>query len=217
MKKYKNYMNVGTGLWSLDKGDGMTELNLLDALVEKLTDLFRNEELTGKSGLLQPVRVFAQYLPQPKPAEVTVDDDDDTESETESTETITPEGYSPEDIESLFPCVIVKLDEATDKEEGSLDQTRIKVVFLVGTYDESPDCQGYRDVLNIIETIRQELLSMPGRVLAKRYRLEMPLKNYLFDEQAWPVYFGVVESSWETGRPLMREPRGGDYLCPKRL
>ena len=195
----------------------MTELNLLDALVEKLTDLFRNEELTGKSGLLQPVRVFAQYLPQPKPAEVTVDDDDDTESEIESTETITPEGYSPEDIESLFPCVIVKLDEATDKEEGSLDQTRIKVVFLIGTYDESPDCQGYRDVLNIIETIRQELLSMPGRVLAKRYRLEMPLKNYLFDEQAWPVYFGVVESSWETGRPLMREPRGGDYLCPKRL
>ena len=173
----------------------MTSLNLLDALVSRLTELFANYELQAKSGLLQTVKVFAQYLPQPKSAEV--NDDDDTESITE------PQGYSADDIESLFPCVVVKLDDMTDKEEGSLDAVRINARILVGIYDESPDCQGYRDVLNIIEVIRQDLLTMPARVLAKKYRLEMPLKSYLLDEQAFPIYFGQIESVWETGRPLM--------------
>ena len=101
--KYKSYMRVGTGLWALDTGAGMTQINLIDALVAYLTELFKDYELPAKSGLLQTVKVFAQYLPQPKEVEVAVNDDDDSESEA-----ITPEGYSPEDIESLFPCVIVK-------------------------------------------------------------------------------------------------------------
>ena len=123
----------------------MTELNLLDALVARLTELFRNYELPAKSGLLQNVRVFAQYLPQPSAVTVDTDTDEDTDTEPQS----------------------------------------------------------YMDVLNIIEQVRQDLLTMPARVLAKRYRLEMPLKSYLFDEQAWPIYFGQIETVWETGRPLM--------------
>lgn len=199
MKKYKPYMRVGTGLWALDRGMGMTAINLLDALVSRLTEIFANYELQAKSGLLQTVKVFAQYLPQPSSPEVK---DDDTENE-DSESIIEPEGFSPEDIESLFPCVVVKIDEMTDKEEGTLDATRINARILVGIYDESPDCQGYRDVLNIIEVIRQDLLTTPARVLAKRYRLEMPLKSYLFDEQAFPIYFGQIETVWETGRPMM--------------
>ena len=197
----KPYMKVANGLWALE-GAGMTELNLLDALVEKLRELFMGYELKGKSGLLQEVKVFAQYLPQPEAVVVDTDPDDDAEA-------IEPQGYSPADIESNFPCVIVKLDEATDREEGSLDAVRINVRILVGTYDESPDCQGYRDVLNIIEAVRQCLLTMPDRVLAKRYRLEMAMKSYLFDEQAWPIYFGQIETVWETGRPMMPGNFGG--------
>ena len=199
---YKPYVNVSTGLWAFDKGAGMTELNLLDALVSRLTEKFAAYELKAKSGLLQTVRVFAQYLPQP--SGITVKPKDDSDS-------IVPQGYTSTDIESNFPCVIVKLYDSTDKEEGSIDQTRIGVNFLVGTYDESPDCQWYRDVLNIIEVIRQDLLTLPGRVLDQRYRLEMPLKNYLFEDQPWPIYFGQIESVWETGRPLM--PRNFTGVC----
>ena len=195
-------MNVFTGLWGLDKGDGMTELNLLDAIVSRLTEKFADYELPTKSGLFQTVKIFAQYLPQP--SSITANAKSDSAS-------IVPQGYTPADIESNFPCVIVKLYDSTDKEEGSIDQTRIGVNFLVGTYDESPDCQGYRDVLNIIEVIRQEFETMPGRILDKRYRMEMPLKHYLFDEQAWPIYFGQIETTWETGRPLM--PRNFDRRC----
>ena len=199
MKKYKPYMRVGTGLWSLDKGRKMTELGLIDALVAFLKKIFADYQLPAKSGLLQNVQVFAQYMPQPEAVEVNTDDED----ETEETDTTEPLGYTATDIESNFPCVIVKFEECTIKEEGSIDAVRINVSFLVGTYDESADCQGYRDVLNIIDKIEQEILELPARVLNQRYRLEMPLKDYLPPEQPYPIYLGVIETVWETGRPLM--------------
>jgi hypothetical protein len=55
--------------------------------------------------------------------------------------------------------------------------------------------------MNIMETIRQELLTT--RYLERRYRLEMPFKWYLFEDQPWPVFFGQIETIWETGRPVM--------------
>ena len=203
MRSYKPYMQVGTGLWALDRGYGMTELNLLDALVARLTELFKNYELTARSGLLQNVKVFAQYLPQPEAVTVNTDTDDELDEDTDTETAIEPQGYSPADIESNFPCVIVKLEDSTTREEGSLDASRVNVRILVGTYDESPDCQGYRDVLNIIEKVRQDLLTMPGRILDKRYSLAMPMRSYLFDEQAWPIYFGQLETIWDTSRPMM--------------
>ncbi|MBR6901241.1 MAG: hypothetical protein IKN30_04170 [Synergistaceae bacterium] len=196
MKKYKPYMRVGTGLWSLDKGRKMTELGLIDALVAFLKKIFADYQLPAKSGLLQNVQVFAQYMPQPEAVEINTDDDEEEES-------TKPLGYTATDIESNFPCVIVKFEECTIKEEGSIDAVRINVSFLIGTYDESADCQGYRDVLNIIDKIEQEILELPARVLAQRYRLEMPLKDYLPPEQPYPIYLGVIETVWETGRPLM--------------
>ncbi len=78
-------MQVATGLWSLDKGAGMTELNLLDALVSKLNETFKNYELIAKHGVMQTVKVFAQYLPQPSSAIVKPKED---------TEAIEPQGLS---------------------------------------------------------------------------------------------------------------------------
>ena len=106
---YKPYMRVATGLWAFDKGAGMTELNLLDALVSRLTEKFRGYELKSKNGL-QEVKILTQYLPKPSAVSVKTDSED---------ESIEPQGYTITDIESIFPCVVVKLGEATDKEEGN--------------------------------------------------------------------------------------------------
>ncbi len=197
--KYKPYMKIAAGLWALE-GAGMTELNLLDALVARLTERFKGYELKAKSGLLQEVKVIPQYLPQPSAVTVKSDDED---------ETIEPQGYTVTDIESLFPCVIVKIGEVIDKEAGALDQTHVNVQFIIGIYDDAKDCQGYRDVYNIIEVIRQDLLTMPDRVLDKRYRLEMPFTSGLVSEQEWPFYFGYIDSNWETGRPMLPPEFGG--------
>ena len=197
--RHRPYMRVANGLWALE-GAGMTELELLDALVDRLSGLFMGYELKGKSGLLQEVKIIPQYLPQPSSATVKSDEED---------EEIEPQGYTVEDIESIFPCVIVKIGEVIDKEEGALDQSRLNVNFIVGVYDEAKNCQGYRDVYNIIEVIRQDLLTLDSRVLNNRFRLEMPMTSDLAREQEWPIYFGYIETVWETGRPMMPRNFGG--------
>ena len=201
---YKPYMRVATGPWALDKGVKMIELNLLDALVKRFTDLFRAYELPSKSGALQTVKIFPQFLPQPSAVTVI--------SKADSTNII-PQGYTATDIEGNFPCVIVKLGEVTDKEEGSLDHARANVQVVIGTFDgvynsdsgayeESKDCQGYRDVFNIIERIRLDLLTMPGRALDGRFMLTMPLTSGLAESE-WPYFLGYMNTVWEIPRPLM--------------
>ena len=70
----------------------MTELNLLDALVARLTELFKGYELPAKSGLMQNVKVLAQNLPKPSAVSVKTDDKD---------ETIKLQGYTVTDITVL--------------------------------------------------------------------------------------------------------------------
>lgn len=171
----------------------MIALLLQDALVEKLQALFSEYQLPCKGLGEKEVRIFSQYLPQPRSVRVTPNGVPVDPSEGE---------YGPEDYDANFPCVIVKVEDGIDHEEGAADATRIALRILVGCYDSSADCQGYRDVMNIIETIRQNLLSQ--RVLDNRYRLEMPQRWCLFDDQPWPVFFGQIETVWETGRPLAR-------------
>jgi hypothetical protein len=168
-------------------------LNLQDAFAARFQEIFSDYTLPTKGGAEKNVKIFTQYLPQPKRptikprGEVTEEEPDDV--------------YGPEDFEANFPCVIVKIDEGTDKEENTSDATRILVRILIGVYDDNPNCQGYRDVMNILETIRQDLLS--NRYLERKYRLEMPFDWYLFEDQPWPVFFGQIETLWETGRPVV--------------
>jgi hypothetical protein len=170
----------------------MIALMLQDALVERIRDLLAGQTLPSKGGLRTEVKVFPQFLPLPG-----VPEPGETEGTLVFSESL---AYGEGDLERNFPCVIVKLDDGTDREEGDPKGTRIGVRILVGVYDETPDCQGFRDALNIVEQIRQCLLS--ERYLGGKYRLEMPLEWHLFDEQPWPCFFAVVESTWGTGRPL---------------
>ncbi|MDR1509230.1 MAG: hypothetical protein LBS53_06290 [Synergistaceae bacterium] len=174
----------------------MIAVNLQDALAERLRELFKDYMLPAKDGTEKVVKVFTQYLPQPKGPTVK------PRGQQEETQEAV---YGPEDFEANFPCAVVKFDEGTDKEENAPDATRVTVRILIGAYDDTPDCQGYRDVMNIVETVRQELLTT--RYLERKYRLEMPFKWYLFDEQPWPVFFGQIESVWETGRPQTMKDR----------
>lgn len=176
----------------------MTRVDLLNDLADGLKKLLKGYSLPsrfqgvdgvepGMQVIQQEVKVFAQYLPQPSG--------------------ITFEGretglknYADSDYESNFPCVIVKAGDMTDTEEQAGRHSSVKVSILAGVYDESPECQGYVDLLNLQETIRGWL--MERRVLGHRFLLRMPLVSRLEEGETWPVYFGVMEMAYELGRPV---------------
>ena len=99
--------------------------------------------------------------------------------------------------------MLVALDGTEVKEEGTTDSYRIKLKILVGVYDDNANLQGYRDSLEIIEQIRQYLLSLENRILAGRYQLQMPMKSDLDGGENFPFFFGEINTIWETARPLM--------------
>ena len=191
--KYKPYMRVATGPWALDRGVGMVELELQDLLADKLREIFKDYSLLSKSGALQIVQVFTQFLPQPEGITI---------REKASRGAIVPQGYQIEDIESVFPCAVVKVNGVLDELKGSLRKATVGTQIIVGTYDNSKDCQGYRDVCNIMEKIRLELLSLPGYVLGERFRMQLPYTSDLLEDQEWPYFFGLIEMTWETASPL---------------
>lgn len=175
----------------------MTELELIDALYDVLRELFSGYRLMNKAGMLQEVKIFRQYIPEP--AGITA-------------QSKGLANYADSDYEANFPSIIIKLGEVTDKEENRIDQSRIDVKFLAGVYDATPESTGYRDLLNMIERMREYFLI--NRIINQKFRLEMPLKSRLVEADSWPVYFAEMDLVFDLGRPLMQK----DFVMkPERM
>lgn len=180
----------------------MTGLMLLDALSDALEKEMQELKLKTKGGALRSPVVFREHLPLPKGQKPKPRGSDDAPDSPDST----PDQYGPEDFEANFPCVVVHVDDWIDEPE----QATVNVRVLIGAYDENPDAQGYRDVMNVAEHIRQFLMINP--VLQRRYRLKLPLQGELFDGQPWPVFFGQLRTSWTAKRPAgLPNRKDGDY------
>ena len=187
----------------------MLELDLIDALANKLDEIFEGITIPGKDGVHRPIQVFEQYTPL---GSGFVSNNDDAFDDDETGSFLFPQlgksengvnlaGYEPSDYDSNFPCVIVRYLEHTDKEEKRFDQSMTSIKLIYGIYDESQDCQGYRHILNMIDLTRISLLQ--DRTLANQFMLAMPIKTRLLDADTWPVYFGEMDLYYITGRPIM--------------
>lgn len=199
----------------------MTSLLLIDELVRVLEKLFAGYGLINSSGQYQSIKIFAQYLPRPKGPEIS-DDADTTASEEAITlgrplddyEVVNE--YSQDEYYSRMPCIVVKMEAQQDREENNASSCQIKILTACledydvksGTFTE--ESRGWRDVLNVQERIRTELLK--NRIIGEKFLLMPPLKSRLVDVETWPVYFGEMEMNFEVFRPTMR-----DYIYrPKR-
>ena len=167
----------------------MNQRLLMQDMTRGLTEVFAGYELRNKMGVLQQVQVFSQYLPQPEG--ITFADKDKSGLK----------NYTSNDYDTNFPCVIIKLQEQEDNEERSIIRSTVKVSILSAIYDESVECQGYLDVLNMQGKMRAFLLE--NRVLADRYILNMPVKSRLLEVETWPVYWGEMNLVYTIGRPSM--------------
>ena len=175
----------------------MNEIDLQDSMCDLLRDIFAGYQLLNKGGNLQEIQIFAQYVPQP--AGVTI----------HARENTGLKNYTDTDYESNFPCIVVILNECEDKEERRIDASLVKMTLLFCVYDDAPECQGYRDLLNMQERVRNYLLV--NRVVNNRFRLEMPVRTRLINCETWPVYFGEMDLVFQSGRPSM--PKGFVFEC----
>lgn len=104
-----------------------------------------------------------------------------------------------EDI-SLFPYIIVQLLEG--EQQAVSEPHTVKVLFIIGVYDESSDNQGNKEVMAIINKIFEDLGKRP--IQSRRFELTFPIRWGLHEEDVAPYFFGAVETTW-SAPAFMRE------------
>ncbi|MDI3534823.1 MAG: hypothetical protein PWQ82_1188 [Thermosediminibacterales bacterium] len=97
-----------------------------------------------------------------------------------------------------YPFVIVRLAEGTDNQEGAT----VTVKIIVGTYSEDAQ-NGWRDVASIIQRIWTELFKR--RIIAKKYKVEYPMKFEMPEEQPFPEWVGIMTTNWTVAHPVLEE------------
>lgn len=176
----------------------LSALDMINAVKVELERLFSGYSLPNKAGEMQNVKIFAQYMPPP--SGITVADKGKNNVDQ----------YSNDDFNMNFPCVLIKLSEVTDNEEGRLDQNHAELRLLFGVYEwhyetsegetesEQFKSECWHDVLNMMELVRQNWLK--ERIIGRRFKIEMPIVMNLLDDETWPLYFGEMKLKIITGR-----------------
>ncbi|MBQ7516018.1 MAG: hypothetical protein IJS96_07015 [Schwartzia sp.] len=116
------------------------------------------------------VTVYAQHIP-----------DDDFETDT------------------YYPLVIVSLQKVKDAEEIETkpDASTATVSITFGVHGFEPDA--WVDLLNIMEHVRQRLLT--HRTIANLYRLVLPLEWETAEVQPYPFWFGYGTAVYSIAQP----------------
>ena len=109
----------------------------------------------------------------------------------------------PDDDEekSYFPYVVIRFEGSQDKDY----QTAVAdILFIIGVFDDALNYQGYRDVMNIQESIRQMLLR--NRIMAGQFILDWPLRvitNDDYSDTTYPYFYGAISTKWQIPVMLM--------------
>ncbi len=113
-------------------------------------------------------------------------------------------GRPPEDeVEKAVPFVIVRFVTGEDTDQAGTATVRLIAV----TY--SKHGQGWRDPLNVLERIRQAIIT--HRLLANQFDLQLPIKWDMPEEQPWPYWIAWMTTTWAIGRPTLTEMEGYIY------
>lgn len=143
----------------------MTPLMLQDELIEELKRLLSSYLYKTPSGERVPINVYAQSLP--------INETDDEEDP--------------------VPYIIVRLNSG--KDDGTRDSfNTVKLVIIMGLWDDALDAQGHRDVSNIIQKIYHRFQTDPNLNGKAVYTGEF---NWLLQEDNYyPFSFGACSLSF---------------------
>ena len=115
--------------------------------------------------------------------------------------------------ETFLPMISVELRGVEDTSEGSFATVGMIIGIyggenakygsgrnLLNGFKDFGD--GYRDLNNIAETIRQYLLGLPSRILAGKFPLVLPLTYAPQPDQPLPFFYGELVAQFEIGQPI---------------
>lgn len=166
----------------------MTQEFLLDALVEDLERLFEGQTLKNSAGVERKIRVYPQDLPirvgadiEPEPEPV-----EETDQEAEQLEEQPPEETEPEDVPE--PYVIVRMPSGEQPVQDERQQ--VEVVLVICVYDPDSNRQGFRDALQIVNTIMHHYAA--DGLVGRRYMVQYPIKWVTQEEDNHPYYFAAM-------------------------
>ena len=143
----------------------MTAIYLLDALAAETAAALKGFRLRSAKENLIPINIYTQNLP-------------------------TKEGKGDE---NQYPYVRVCFDEEEIKSRD--DPLEVYVYFIIGIIDKEKDKQGFRDVLQIANTIYQHFFRKG--IIANMFRPDYPFKIALQNDDTYPYFVGGIESKWE--------------------
>lgn len=148
----------------------MDSLNMTDELVAFLKKELSEMRLQTKDeDVFKAPTVYDGYLPQKKNVRRGETDDE----------------------QDYYPFVIVRF---LDEEDDLKDKNVMKFRILVGTYSKD-ECHGWRDTLHVMNHIKFALKEVgfvgPGELTGK-------IEAGLFEEQAKPIWRGIMEVSFAT-------------------
>lgn len=137
---------------------------LQDCLVDEMKVLFNGILFKNEKNEKVPLNVYPQNLPVKK---------------------------NPDD-DNHFPFLIIRIADGEGQDEESDDTCRI--LFIAGICDDDEKYQGYKDIANIIEKIRQHLFRQ--RVFDSKYEIVYPYNWAIQDDDEYPHYFGGIDTNW---------------------
>lgn len=177
----------------------MTPLWLQHDLKKELETILEHFYLKNARGEKKKLHIFEQELPLLEAMEPVMSDEslDVLEEET---------GFEQEEMDvddRLFPHINIKL---IDGEIAETSGDMIRVQLIIGVFDNQPERNGHKDVLNIIRKIQERFAK--NRVLNKKYVLTYPMRWVLSDEEKYSYYFGGLEMKFETFAIQKEDPHG---------
>lgn len=138
----------------------MTPLELQDELVEEMKRILNGYEYKTPGGERVPINVYAQDIPIRE-----TDDDPDP-----------------------VPYIIVRLNKGDD--EGGRDSANtVRVIIIVGMWDDGVSAQGHRDVMNAIQKVYERFSKNPN--LNNKAQYSGDFHWAMQEDGYYPYYFGA--------------------------
>lgn len=144
----------------------MTATILQEELVKELEAIFKGDLFKNSLGEYVKLNTYEQQLP--------IRED--------------------EDAPDPMPYIIVRIETGSTK--SGTDPQEVLVTMLFGYFDDSPENNGHKGVLGMIQKVHERFEKQP--MLANQFMFQDPFDWALQDEESCPYFFGAASMTFKT-------------------